>query len=444
MLLCFAPRARQTEVAPYIMVRHLFLLALSCTASARAFAQQQNLIGYWHNWDDANAPYLEIIDVDPRYSVIDVAFAEPALGTSHLMTFTPSGTAQATFSAQIAALQAQGRKVLISMGGANAAVHLDSDQERAEFVASMLSIITMYGFDGLDIDLEGSSVAISGGSIASPVDAPIIRLIDAIHSIADAFETTHGVPMMLTAAPETAYVQGGMSAFGSIWGAYLPLLDALRDRIDILHVQLYNSGSMYGIDGGIYTQGTADFIVSQTETVLQGFTTSGGSFAAFPPEKVAIGLPACPMAAGGGYVQPSVLIGAVNYLRGTGPQPGSYARLSTYPSLRGLMTWSINWDAALGCASAYEFADAFGDCFELSTGVPGNQGTVPAISLIDDEGRLPRTHSGRTLLVMDCRGRLITTFKAQSVEFRLPGLAGGLYNLIDRDGEAASLRLLVP
>ncbi|MFN6114789.1 MAG: hypothetical protein ACK46C_02800, partial [Flavobacteriales bacterium] len=118
-------------------------------------------------------------------------------------------------------------------------------------------------------------------------------------------------------------VQGGMSAYGGIWGAYLPIIDVLRNRLDILQVQLYNSGSMYGIDGGIYTQGTADFIVSQTEALLQGFTTDGGYFAPLPPEKVAIGRPACPLAAGGGYVTPAVLEQAVAYLRGTGPQPGA-------------------------------------------------------------------------------------------------------------------------
>ena len=48
---------------------------------------------------------------------------------------------------------------------------------------------------------------------------------------------------------------------------------------------------MYGVDGGIYTQGTADFIVSQTEAVIKGFNTSGGAFAGLPANKIAVGLP---------------------------------------------------------------------------------------------------------------------------------------------------------
>lgn len=344
------------------------LSAFSLTVSLHA--QSPDLIGYWHNWNDGSAPYLELSQVDERYTVVCVSFALPAQGTSHTMVFTPQETAPATFIADVAALQAQGKKVLISIGGATGTIHLDSDAERDEFVASMLGIIDTYGFDGFDIDLEGASVAITGGTIAAPTDARIIRFIDAVHAIADQFESTHGVPMMLTAAPETAYVQGGMSAFGGIWGAYLPMLDALRDRLDILQVQLYNSGSMYGIDGGIYTQGTADFIVSQTEALLQGFNTNGGFFAPWPADKVAIGLPACPLAAGGGYVPPAAVEQAVKYLRGTGPQPGSYQRVATYPGLRGLMTWSINWDAVGSCAMADEFAQMYEDLFgDISTDV---------------------------------------------------------------------------
>ncbi|HMQ74902.1 MAG TPA: chitinase [Flavobacteriales bacterium] len=402
-------------------------------------------MGYWHNWNDGNAPYLELSQVDPRYTVIEVSFAVPAAGSAFDMVFAPAETAPATFIADVAALQAQGRKVLISIGGANATVHLDSDAERDQFVSSMLAILDTYGFDGLDIDLEGASVAISGGTIANPTDARIIRLIDAVNSIADQYEVAHGVPMMLTMAPETAYVQGGMSAYGGIWGAYLPLIDALRNRLDILQVQLYNSGSMYGIDGGIYTQGTADFIVSQTEALLQGFTTSGGFFAPLPPEKVAIGLPACPLAAGGGYVTPAVLEQAVDYLRGTGPQPGSYQRVATYPTLRGLMTWSINWDAVGSCAMADEYAQAYEDIFGISTAV--QEAVDAGISVWPvpvDAGvlHIGGLHGGEDLLLLDALGRAVAEERASSdrveLTFDLPTSAYVLR--VERDGAPVSTR----
>jgi chitinase len=268
-----------------------------------------------------------------------------------------------------------------------------------------------------------------------------------VNSIADQFESVNGVPMMLTMAPETAYVQGGQSAYGGIWGAYLPIIDALRERLDILQVQLYNSGSMYGIDGDIYTQGTADFIVSQTEALLQGFTTGGGFFAPLPPEKVAIGLPACPLAAGGGYVSPAVLEQAVDYLRGTGPQPGSYQRVATYPTLRGLMTWSINWDAVGSCAVADEYAQAFEDIFGITTAVqeaPDDEITVWPVPVDGGVLNISGLDGGEDLILLDALGRMVATGRAASDRAVLGiELPTGAYVLrVERDGAVVTSRLI--
>lgn len=47
-----------------------------------------------------------------------------------------------------------------------------------------------------------------------------------------------------------------------------------------------------------------------------------------------------------------------------GPKPGSYTLVNSegYPDLRGMMTWSINWDAA-NCCGAYTFAQNYRDLF---------------------------------------------------------------------------------
>ena len=440
-------RGGPSIIRPLIRAMKTFgtvLLLAACTTST-AWSQQHDLIGYWHNWNDGNAPYLELSAIDDRYTVIDIAFAEPQPGTSHLMSFAPSGTPPAVFIGQVADLQAQGKNVLISIGGANASVQLDSDQERDEFVISMLEIIDTYGFDGIDIDLEGTSVAITGGSISAPIDAAMVRLIDAITSIGNAFESAYSTPMMLTMAPETAYVQGGQSAFGGIWGAYLPLIDALRDRIDILHVQLYNSGSMYGIDGGIYTQGSADFIVSQVEALLQGFGTSGGFFDPLPADKVAIGLPACPSAAGGGYVSPAALAAAVNYLRGIGPQPGLYQLTDTYPDLRGLMTWSINWDAAPGCAASYEFAESFADLFDLSTGTDEARHSELTPIVLNGELIIPGQNGVHNLSIYDAQGRVCGFVNATDGRSSWPAdLHAGFYWVSGAGAGSAPMRVLAP
>ncbi|HQW42347.1 MAG TPA: glycosyl hydrolase family 18 protein [Flavobacteriales bacterium] len=364
----------------------LILLAifafLFCTTLLAQAQPHPALIGYWHNWNDAAAPYLPLDQIDPRYNVIEVSFAEPVVGSSHDIVFTPSGNTIAEFTTQVAQLRAAGKVVSISIGGANAPVHLDSDQERDQFVASMVNIIDAYGFDGMDIDLEGSSISITGGTITAPVDATIIRLIDAIRGIMAGYRSANGSKLFLTMAPETAYVQGGQSAFGGLWGAYLPVIHALRDSVDILQVQLYNSGSMYGLDGVIYEQGTADFIVSQTEAVIQGFSTSGGVFEGMRADQIAVALPACVSAAGGGYADTATVFDAVRYLLGAGTQPGAYALQHSggYPDLRGLMTWSINWDAAPACNGSYSFAENYERIFaDFSTEVQENAGMAIAV-----------------------------------------------------------------
>jgi chitinase len=319
------------------------------------------LVGYLHNWNTTSAPYVPLTSVDTAYNVINVAFAIPSGSTDYRMMFVPEGMTPTQFLKQVKDVQAQGRIVNISVGGATAPVSLNTSVERDSFVVTMLSILDAYGFDGMDIDFEGSSLSVSGGSISAPVDAPVINLIDAIRTIMRAYHATHHKRMYLSMAPETAFIQGGQSAFSGIWGAYLPVIHALRDSIEILHVQLYNSGTMYGIDHRIYTQGSADFLVAMTEAVIRGFQTAGGFFAGLPAEHIAVGLPACGSAAGGGYTAPDTVKAAMRYLLGAGPRPGMYtlAQAGGYPSLRGMMTWSINWDATATCASVYEFARTF-------------------------------------------------------------------------------------
>lgn len=336
------------------------ILNLSLFLLAQYLVPAQSLIGYWQNWGGDH--YLSLDQIDAKYNIVNLSFAVPASGTDYQMTFSPCCESVSSFTAKIAALQAQGRKVVLSIGGGGTLIKLDNSTELAAFVSSMNSLITTLGVDGIDIDLESQSLQVASSStISNPTDAPIINMIAAIQQIRDNYFSTYGKKMYLSFAPETAHVQGGQSYWGQDWGSYLPLLQALRNDIDFLHVQLYNSGTMYGIDGGIYTVGTADFIVSQTEAVIHGFNVqSNGFFQGFPEEKVAVGLPACPDAAGSGYILPAVVKSAVDYLKGTGPKPGTYTlQYGPYPDLGGMMTWSVNWDATADCATSYEFADNY-------------------------------------------------------------------------------------
>ena len=348
-----------------IFTMTLALIVLLLPASAQL--PYPALVGYWHNWNTADAPYIELDEVDSRYNVGNIAFGLPINGTDYEMGFTPTQVTQATFINQVQSLQNQGRKVILSLGGATAPIKLDNTTERDVFVSSVNGLISTYGFDGIDIDFEGNSLTVSGGTIANPTDAHIIHLIDAIETILMDYQQASGQKLLLTFAPETAYVQGGQSAWSGVWGAYLPVIHALRESLDLLHVQLYNSGSMYGIDGNIYFQGTADFIVAMTEATIQGFdvdrwSNQAGPFIGLPQEKIAVGLPACPNAAGGGFLDTAQVADAIRYLRGLGPKPGSYSLSNPngYPNLGGMMTWSVNWDQVDDCNnSAGQFAENF-------------------------------------------------------------------------------------
>ena len=345
-------------------MKKLSLLAL--LLSQFIFAQSHVLIGYWHNWNDSSAPYIALDQIDSRYTVVCVSFAVPTSASDMNMLFTPDGVTQANFISQIQTLQDQGRKVLLSIGGATTSVSLNDVTNRNAFTNSMTSILNTYGFDGIDIDIEHGNSILASGTIANPTSPDCINLIAAINQIKTNYFSHFNRTMMLTFAPETAYVQGGMSAYGGIWGGYLPLLHALRNDLNYVHVQLYNSGSVYGIDGIIYNQGSSDFIIAMTEALIHGFTTAGGMFIGLPENKVVIGLPACPSAASGGYLAPANVAAAVNYLKGTGPKPGTYTlnQTSGYPNLGGLMTWSINWDKVATCnPTSYQYAQSYQSLF---------------------------------------------------------------------------------
>lgn len=329
-------------------------------------AQNHQLIGYWQNWNDSNAPYIALNQVDSRYTIINVSFAVPTSPSDMNMLFTPDGVSQAVFISQMQTLQTQGKKIILSIGGATTSVSLSTTAAKNAFINSMNSILDTFPFDGIDIDIEHGNSILASGTIANPTSVDCINLINAITQIKTHFFTTYNKTMMLTMAPETAYVQGGMSAYGGIWGGYLPILDALRNDINYIHVQLYNSGSVYGLDGNIYNQGTPDFIIALSEALIQGFTTAGGFFAGYPANKVVIGLPSCPSAAGGGFMTTTQVESAVKYLLGTAPKPGNYQLIQPtgYSNLGGLMTWSINWDKVTSCnATTYEFAQNFQQIF---------------------------------------------------------------------------------
>ncbi|MFF2227735.1 chitinase [Streptomyces globisporus] len=316
------------------------------------------LVGYLHSSFANGSGYTRMADVPDSWDVINLAFGEPTSVTSGDIRFSlcpvaecPNVESEAEFKAAIKAKQAAGKKVLISIGGQNGQVQLASTAARDAFVTSVSKIIDAYGLDGLDIDFEGHSLSLNTGDtdFRSPTSPVIVNLISAVKSL----KAKYGSDFVLTMAPETFFVQLGYQFYGSgPWGgqdpragAYLPVIHALRDDLTLLHVQDYNSGPIMGLDNQYHTMGGADFHIAMTDMLLAGFPVAGNTSRVFPglrPDQVAIGLPASTQA-GNGHTTPAEVNKALNCLIKK-TDCGSYQTHGTWSDLRGLMTWSINWD----------------------------------------------------------------------------------------------------
>ncbi|MFD1830605.1 chitinase, partial [Streptomyces desertarenae] len=271
--------------------------------------------GYWQNFDNG-ATVQKLRDVQDQYDIIAVSFADstaapgeitfnldPALGYSSVQEFKND----------IAAKQAEGKKVIISVGGEKGNVIVNSSASATRFADSAHRLMQEYGFDGVDIDLEHG--------INSTYLTQALRSLSA----------KAGPGMVLTMAPQTIDMQSTSTE-------YFKLALNVKDILTVVNMQYYNSGSMLGCDGRVYSQGSVDFL-----TALACIQLEGG----LDPSQVGIGTPASTRGAGSGYVDPSVVNAALDCLA-KGTNCGSFKPARTYPGIRGAMTWSTNWDAANG------------------------------------------------------------------------------------------------
>ncbi|MCJ1679941.1 glycoside hydrolase family 18 protein [Streptomyces sp. APSN-46.1] len=332
------------------------------------------LVGYLHASFANGSGYVRMADVPASWDVINLAFGEPTSVTSGDIRFSlcpasecPNVETPAEFKAAVKAKQAAGKKVLISIGGQNGQVQLATTAARDTFVSSVSKIIDEYGLDGLDIDFEGHSLSLATGDtdFRAPTTPVIVNLISAVKTL----KAKYGPDFVLTMAPETFFVQLGYQYYGSgPWGgqdpragAYLPVIHALRDDLTLLHVQDYNSGSIMGLDNQYHSMGGADFHIAMTDMLLTGFPVAGNTARVFPPlrpEQVAIGLPATTNA-GNGHTPPAEVNKALDCLTKK-TSCGTYQTHGTWPALRGLMTWSVNWDRFGGWEFSRNFDAYFG------------------------------------------------------------------------------------
>ena len=290
------------------------------------------LVGYWENWDGSSngvhPPFGWTPVTNPAirqhgYNVLNAAFPVIRSDGTVLWEDGMDSTVKVATPAEMCQAKAAGQTILMSIGGATAGIDLGSRSVADRFIQTIVPILKRYNFDGIDIDIE---TGLTGSGTFSQLSTSQANLIHIIDGVLAQMPSNFG----LTMAPETAYVTGGSVVYGSIWGAYLPIIKKYADngRLWWLNMQYYN-GSMYGCAGDSYSAGTVQGFVKQTECLNQGLVIQGTTIRV-PYDKQVPGLPAQP-GAGGGYMSTSLVSQAWNSFGG---------------NLKGLMTWSLNWDGS--------------------------------------------------------------------------------------------------
>ena len=282
------------------------------------------LMGYWQDFANGATP-LTLADVPASYNLVAVAFGtatttagQVAFSLDPTLASDLGGYTQQQFTSDIATLQARGQKVVLSVGGQDGTISVDSAASASEFASSVYSLIQQYGFNGVDIDLENGVDPTYMASALSQLEGDV------------------GSSLIITLAPQTVDTQ-------SAGDDYFALALDIKSILTMINTQYYNSGTMNGCDGNVYAEGTENFITALACTELEG---------GLSPSQVGIGLPASGSAAGSGYVSPTVVDDALDCLA-SGANCGSFVPPATWPGIRGAMTWSINWDAA----DVYGFAN---------------------------------------------------------------------------------------
>ncbi|MFD4693395.1 chitinase [Streptomyces sp. NPDC058463] len=274
--------------------------------------------GYWQNFNNG-ATVQKLSDVPANYDIIAVSFADatatPGAVTFNLDSAGLNGYTVAQFKADIKAKQTAGKNVIISIGGEKGTIAVNSDASATAFADSVYALIQEYGFNGVDIDLENGLNS--------------TYMTKALRSLS----SKAGSGLVITMAPQTIDMQ-------STSGEYFKTALNIKDILTVVNMQYYNSGSMLGCDGKVYSQGSVDFL-----TALACIQLEGG----LAPSQVGLGVPASTRGAGSGYVAPSIVNAALDCLA-KGTNCGSFKPSRTYPDLRGAMTWSTNWDATAGNA----------------------------------------------------------------------------------------------
>jgi chitinase len=322
------PTATPTSVPTATPTAHPTVTPTATATPTPGSLPKHFLTGYWQDFTNG-ATALRLSNINSYYTLIAVAFANADPNNAGGVTFSVDsglssalgGYTAAQFTSDIATLHSQGKKVIISVGGADGTISVANATSATNFANSVYSLMQTYGFDGVDIDLENG--------------INVTYMTSALQQLS----AKAGSNLIITLAPQTTDVQ-------STSGDYFQLALNIKSILTLINTQYYNSGTMNGCDGNVYAEATENFLTALPCIQLQG---------GLNPAQIGLGLPASTSAAGSGYTAPGTVDNAISCLA-NGSNCGSFKPSSTWPTIRGAMTWSINWDASNG----YAFANTVG------------------------------------------------------------------------------------
>ncbi|MFE6139705.1 chitinase [Bacillus sp. NPDC057893] len=299
------------------------------------------IMGYWHNgsnrfndgYQEGSSAQVDLTDVPMEYNVIVVS----GMRGSGIPTFKPFNKSDKEFCEQVAQLALEGRQVLFNLGGVDAHIELFTGMEKL-LANEIIRLEKVYGFSGICLSLEQGAITMANNHTVIPAALKIVK---------DSYKN-EGKDFLIALAPE----------FPSLLahGEYPPYLVGLEGYYDLVCPQFYNQGGH-----GLWVDEVNSWITSDDNErkedflyyVMNAIASGTRGFTKLPHDKLIMGLPANRDAAGSGYVvDPSAVLNAMERLKQNGN------------AIRGLATWSINWDAGQdknGQSYSYEFIKRYKD-----------------------------------------------------------------------------------
>ncbi|KZW01872.1 hypothetical protein EXIGLDRAFT_565638, partial [Exidia glandulosa HHB12029] len=250
------------------------------------------------------------------------------------------------FKTSIKDRTSRGRLVQISLF--NFSPKTAADRQRLIDVVN--DVVAKYGITGVDISSLMTDISLDPGDTdyANPKTAAVINLISAIKTL----KKTHGDKFIVTITPALTSVQGGHSNYSGASGAFIPIIDALRDEIDIVCPNGWEVETpIPDLDGTGQDMASMDSHVSMPDMLLNGFSVAGSNPKLFAPlrqQQVCVSAFSTYNTGSYGYVAPTAMQSVVTCLT-QGSGCGSYIpKAGPYPNFRGMHLVSVHDDQNQG------------------------------------------------------------------------------------------------